>query len=81
MVALYSLSGMLAGLGRDLGKFGLVVGFLTGNLLLSLYLTGEVQPLVFFLESGAACLLFILTPGKILSLTKSMDRAKGGEES
>jgi stage II sporulation protein E len=80
MVALYSLSGMLAGLGRDLGKFGLVVGFLTGNLLLSLYLTGEVQPLVFFLESGAACLLFILTPGKILSLTKSMDRAKKEEK-
>lgn len=80
MISFHSLSGMLGGLGRDLGKPGVIAGFLTGNFLLFLYLDSSFQPTVFFLESGLACLLFLLTPSQKINFVYSLVGSKEEEK-
>lgn len=76
LVSLYTLSGLLGGVGKEFGKLGIILGFLTGNFLLSLYLTVDFLPLVFWIESGLACCLLLLTPSNLTRLISYPESSK-----
>jgi len=72
MVAVYSFSGLLAGMFRGFGRIGLSVGFILGNVLLSIYLTDYSSLVTAFTETALAVLLFMLIPVKRLFAFRSM---------
>lgn len=60
VIGLLAVGGILAGLFRDLGKFGSLIGFLLGNTILSFYINGLGTSFFNYREIGLASLLFIL---------------------
>lgn len=65
LIAVFAFSGMLAGILNKLGKIGVIVGFLAGNLLLTYVYNGQVVELICFKEILVASLALILVPNKI----------------
>ncbi|MDD2585703.1 MAG: stage II sporulation protein E [Syntrophomonadaceae bacterium] len=61
-VGLYAFSGLLAGLFKNFGRLGVMVGFLMGNLALSIVITETQATILGIWESGIACVLFFLLP-------------------
>lgn len=66
MVAVYSFSGLLAGIFRGFGRVGICVGFILGNVLLSIYLNDYTKLITTFTETALAVILFIAVPPKQL---------------
>ena len=66
MVAVYSFSGLLAGMFRGFGLVGICIGFLLGNVLLSIYLTDYSELVITFGETVLAIVLFMMIPAKRL---------------
>jgi stage II sporulation protein E len=64
IVGSYSFSGVTAGLGKIIGKPGVVVGFLLGNIILSVYVSDFTGFTVIMAETLAASLVFLLIPMK-----------------
>ncbi len=64
MIAAYAISGMLAGLFYKLGKIGVVVGFILGNILLSYVSNGNTVPVIMFQEILIAFLGLLAVPKK-----------------
>ncbi|OAT80685.1 stage II sporulation protein E [Desulfotomaculum copahuensis] len=62
VVGAFSFTGLLAGLGRGFGKAGVAVGFLLGNIILSVYLDNFGGLAKVAAETGLAVLLFLLVP-------------------
>lgn len=65
LVAVYALSGMIAGILSKFGKLGVIIGFIAGNLLLTYVYNGQVVELICFKEILVASLALILVPNKI----------------
>ncbi len=65
LIAVYALSGMLAGILSKFGKLGVIIGFIAGNLLLTYVYNGELIELICFKEILVASLALILVPNKI----------------
>ena len=65
MIAVFAVSGMIAGILSKLGKIGVIVGFIAGNLLLTYVYNGQVIELICFKEILIASLALILIPNKI----------------
>ncbi|PKM81414.1 MAG: stage II sporulation protein E [Firmicutes bacterium HGW-Firmicutes-14] len=74
MVAVYSFSGLMAGMFRSFNRIGICIGFVLGNILLSIYLTDYTQLITAFLETGAAVVLFMFIPSKRLYALRSVVR-------
>ena len=72
MVAVYSFSGLLAGMFRGFGRIGICIGFILGNVLLSIYLTDYSKLMTTFTETGLAVVLFMSIPPKRLYAARSM---------
>ncbi len=72
MVAVYSFSGLLAGMFRSFGRIGVFVGFILGNVLLSIYLTDYSKLIATFAETASAVALFMLIPAKSLFAARSI---------
>lgn len=66
MVAMYSFSGLLAGVFRGFGRIGICVGFILGNVLLSIYLNDYTKLITTFTETAVAVVIFIAIPPKQL---------------
>jgi len=66
IVAVYSFSGLLAGLFRGFGRIGICIGFILGNVLLSIYLNDYSRLVDAFTETALAVGLFMLIPQKRL---------------
>lgn len=64
MVGAYSFSGVMAGLGRPLGKAGVILGYLTGNIILVVFINDYQGLAMALAETMAASVLFLLMPGK-----------------
>ncbi len=64
MIAAYAISGMLAGLFYKLGKIGVVIGFILGNILLSYVSNGNTVPVIMFQEILIAFLGLLAVPKK-----------------
>ena len=65
LIAVFALSGMIAGILSKFGKLGVMVGFIAGNLLLTYVYNGELVELIRFKEILIASLALILVPNKI----------------
>ena len=65
LIAAYALSGMLAGILNKLGKIGVIIGFITGNVILSYALNGIVAPVILIREILIASLGLLLIPKSI----------------
>lgn len=65
LIAVFAFSGMLSGILNKLGKFGVIVGFIAGNLMLTYVYNGQVIELICFKEILVASLALILVPSKI----------------
>ncbi len=62
LVGAYSFSGVLAGLGGAVGKFGVALAFLASNVILALYFENFSGLETVIAESVLACLAFLLVP-------------------
>ena len=62
MVATYAISGMIAGLLNKLGKVGVVVGFIIGNIVLSYVANGNTVEIIKFQEILIAALGLLAIP-------------------
>lgn len=61
-LGMYALSGLLAGLFRSLGRLGIIMGFLMGNLALAMFVPETRINVLGIWETTLACLLFIMLP-------------------
>ena len=65
LIAVFALSGMIAGILSKFGKIGVIIGFIAGNLLLTYVYNGQLVELICFKEILVASLALILVPNKI----------------
>lgn len=65
IIAAYALSGMLAGLLNKLGKIGVIIGFVAGNVLLTYVTNGSTLEIIYFKEILIASLGLLLVPNSI----------------
>ncbi|MCX8131225.1 MAG: stage II sporulation protein E [Clostridia bacterium] len=71
IIGSYALCGLLAGVFRHLGKIGSCLGFVMGNTVLTLYMNGSVDVIIFLKEIVLSIFVFMLIPNKLLE--KVMD--------
>lgn len=80
-IGIYALCGLLSGLFKNLGKVGSSLGFVLGNIFLTLYLSGSSHGLVFLKDIILAAGIFILLPIPFMEkLTGSFKVASIGYE-
>lgn len=72
MVAVYSFSGLLAGIFRGFGRIGVCIGFVLGNVLLSIYLNDYSRLVTSFAETALAVAVFLIVPPKRLFAARSI---------
>jgi len=65
LVASYAISGMIAGLFNRLGKIGVVIGFILGNVALTYVTNGNTVPIILFQEILIAFLGLLAVPKRI----------------
>ncbi|MFZ5595711.1 MAG: stage II sporulation protein E [Bacillota bacterium] len=62
LVGAYSFSGLLAGLGGMVGKFGVALAFFASNIILLVYFNNFESMESVIAETGLACVVFMLLP-------------------
>ena len=62
IIATYALSGMIAGIFNRLGKIGVIIGFILGNILLSYVSNGNTSSIIAFQEILIASLGLLVIP-------------------
>lgn len=65
IIASYALSGMIAGIFSRFGKFGVIVGFILGNAILTYVTNGNTGSIIYFKEILIASLGLLLVPTSI----------------
>lgn len=65
MIAVYAVSGMIAGLLNRFGRIGVVVGFILGNVVIAYAANGNSVPLIMFQEILIASLGLLAIPKRI----------------
>lgn len=65
LVASYAISGMIAGLFNKLGKIGVVIGFILGNVALTYVANGNTVPVILIQEILIAFLGLLAVPKKV----------------
>ena len=87
IIGSYAFCGLLAGVFRSLGKIGSCLGFIMGNAVLTLYMNGSTDVIIFLKEIIIAIIVFLLIPEKLLNfigdsfgrkLTSSTDKSNYG---
>lgn len=64
-LGIYAFSGLLAGLFRNFGRLGVIIGFMLGNLALSMFISQTQATILGIWETGIACLIFSLLPNSL----------------
>lgn len=64
VVAAFSIAGMLAGIFSKIGKIGVIIGFVIGNVIITYFSNGDVEPIIVFQEILIASLGLLLIPKK-----------------
>lgn len=62
VVAAFAIAGMLAGVFRRLGKIGVIVGFILGNIVITYVSNGNIEPIIVFQEILIASLVLLVIP-------------------
>lgn len=79
LMGYYAFSGLLAGIFRHFGRIGIALGFLLGNILLSVYFNGPASITSALAEGLAAVALFLVFPVKGLHRLRTIARVSFGE--
>lgn len=61
-LGIYSISGLLAGAFRNFGRLGVIIGFMLGNLALSMFIAESQLSIVGMWETAVASVVFFLLP-------------------
>ncbi|MGI6225765.1 MAG: stage II sporulation protein E [Peptococcales bacterium] len=61
-IGFYALSGFLGGIFKGLGRLGILIGFTLGNLMLSMYFSGQDQVILTLVETVLAGIIFLFVP-------------------
>lgn len=77
-LGMYALSGLLAGLFRSLGRLGIIIGFLMGNLTLAMFVPETRMNVLGIWETALACLLFIMLPNTFKERLPWIGSDRGG---
>lgn len=64
-VAAFAIAGMLAGVFRKIGKIGVIIGFIAGNIVITYVSNGNIEPIILFQEILIASLGLLLIPKKV----------------
>lgn len=64
IVTAFAIAGMLSGILSKIGKLGVIIGFLVGNILITYYANGNMEPVIVFQEILFASLGLLLIPKK-----------------
>ncbi|MEN6348249.1 MAG: stage II sporulation protein E [Syntrophomonas sp.] len=64
-LGMYAVSGLLAGLFRNFGRLGVIIGFMLGTMALSMFISETRATIVGIWETGIACLIFITLPASL----------------
>lgn len=63
-VAAFAIAGLLAGVLRKIGKIGVIIGFVVGNIVITYVSNGNVEPIIVFQEILIASVALLLIPKK-----------------
>ncbi|HOJ12001.1 MAG TPA: SpoIIE family protein phosphatase [Clostridiales bacterium] len=66
IIGCYAFCGLLSGVFRNLGKVGTSLGFFMGNTVLTLYLNGSIEALIYLKEIILAVAIFMIIPQKFI---------------
>ncbi|MCE5287242.1 MAG: stage II sporulation protein E [Pelosinus sp.] len=77
-VALYALSGVLAGSFRTLGKYAVVLGYFLGNIIIVLYFGRAEAAMQYICEASLASVIFLLIPKKSFVIWREQFLDSGG---
>ncbi|MDL2281415.1 stage II sporulation protein E, partial [Selenomonadales bacterium OttesenSCG-928-I06] len=69
-IAMYSMSGLLGGIFRELGKPAVILGFLFGNMIALLYFMNASTIEPYLIETSVAAILFLIIPTEKYQLLK-----------
>ncbi len=61
-LGIYSISGLLAGAFRNFGRLGVIIGFMLGNLALSMFIAESQLSILGMWETAVASIIFFLLP-------------------
>lgn len=64
-LGMYAISGLLAGLFKNMGRLGVIIGFMLGNLAISLFATDISSIITGMWETAIACLAFFFLPASL----------------
>lgn len=64
-LGIYAISGLLAGLFRNFGRLGVIIGYMLGTLALSMFISETQATILGMWETGIACLIFLLLPASL----------------
>ena len=63
-VAAFAIAGLLAGILRKLGKIGVIIGFIVGNVVITYVSNGVIEPIIVFQEILIASVVLLIIPKK-----------------
>ncbi len=67
VIASYAFCGLMSGVFKNLGKAGAGIGFIAANAVLTLYLNGSTEVLIYIKDILAAVIIFMLFPKKLIT--------------
>lgn len=76
-IGFYAFAGLLAGLFRNFGKWGVGIGFVAGNLILTLYFGQSVEIMYSLVETVTAVVLLLALPNKRVQAIRQLIPAAG----
>ncbi len=65
LIASYAISGLFAGVFRKFGKIGVIIGFILGNALITIFANGSTQVIIAIKEILVASVALLVLPKKI----------------
>ncbi|MFZ5989675.1 MAG: stage II sporulation protein E [Bacillota bacterium] len=69
VIGSYAFCGLLSGVFKNLGKIGASLGFIVGNAVLTLYINGSTEVLVYLKDIILAAVMFMVIPQKFVEST------------
>lgn len=76
-IGFYAFAGLLAGLFRNFGKWGVGIGFIAGNLILTLYIGQSAEIIYSLIETVIAVILLLIIPKRWIHAIRQMIPAAG----
>ncbi|PNT91094.1 stage II sporulation protein E [Clostridium thermosuccinogenes] len=77
VIGSYAFCGLLGGIFRTLGKIGSSLGFVMGNTVLTLYLNGSTDVIIYLKEIILAIAVFMLIPEKLMNAVANVLAVEG----